>query len=159
MTDNYRGSDKDRAARRAWYARNRLRLLEEKRTQRRENGDHMRARDRAWGSQNATRVKHGITRDELERLFFAQGGRCAICDSVAPIRGTGCLHIDHDHTTGERRGLLCFNCNRALDVMERAGPTWALRALTYLSDPPLRRIRRSSDGQAMSHVGGKGTTE
>lgn len=85
---------------------------------------------------------HGVRPDELEALYEAQRGRCAICDTEAPMRGKGCLVIDHDHATGERRGLICGECNKALPVMERVGPTWALRALAYLGDPPLPRMRR-----------------
>ena len=47
---------------------------------------------------------------EWARLLVKQEARCAI---------TGCnggwpLHIDHDHDTGEVRGLLCNNCNLTL---------------------------------------------
>lgn len=87
---------------------------------------------------------HGVHPEELDALYRAQRGRCAICDIERPMRGPGCLVIDHDHTTGERRGLICHDCNKALPVMERVGPTWALRALAYLGDPPLPRMRRKA---------------
>lgn len=86
--------------------------------------------------------QHGITPAELHTLYEAQEGRCAICNRPAPERGAGCLHIDHDHSTGERRGLICNACNRALPMFEEFGGTWALRALAYLGDPPLRRLRK-----------------
>lgn len=86
--------------------------------------------------------QHGMQPSELDALYEAQGGRCAICDQPQPKRGDGCLHIDHDHTTGERRGLICNSCNRALPLFEKYGGTWALRALAYLGDPPLRRLRK-----------------
>jgi hypothetical protein len=38
----------------------------------------------------------------------AQDGLCAVCHRSDPE------HVDHDHTTGEVRGMLCFNCNQAL---------------------------------------------
>lgn len=139
----YEKSPKYYATRRAWYHRNRERLLAQKAQRRREDGDQVRARDRARDARNPAH-KHGLTLDELRMLYMRQHGRCGICDRPSPMRGTGCLHIDHDHATGERRGLLCFDCNRALDVVERVGPTWALRALAYLSDPPLPRLRATA---------------
>ncbi len=88
--------------------------------------------------------QHGVTPAELAELYRIQRGLCAICDQPGPMRGPGCLVIDHDHATGTRRGLICGECNKALPVMERVGPTWALRALAYVADPPLPRMRRSN---------------
>lgn len=45
-------------------------------------------------------------------MYEAQGGRCAICKQ-APPEGQF-LHIDHDHKTEVRRGLLCPACNMGL---------------------------------------------
>lgn len=45
-----------------------------------------------------------------DRLIEAQGGRCALCEKpFFQISGTPC--VDHDHTTGLIRGVLCKNCN------------------------------------------------
>lgn len=88
--------------------------------------------------------QHGISPTELHALYEAQGGRCAICDRPGPERGVGCLHIDHDHETGERRGLICHPCNKALGAVEEHGATWVLRVLVYLGDPPLRRLRKEN---------------
>ena len=56
-------------------------------------------------------------------MFAAQNFRCAACGSDIPRRTDGCWHTDHDHATGNVRGILCNGCNRA------AG---------YLSDDPER---------------------
>jgi hypothetical protein len=55
---------------------------------------------------------YGITLQEYDAMFEAQGGMCAICGEPRPEERT--LHVDHDHETGEIRGLLCFRCNNAL---------------------------------------------
>ncbi|MDF3280889.1 endonuclease VII domain-containing protein [Gordonia sp. N1V] len=67
----------------------------------------------------ATKV-YGLLPGEYERLYLAQGGRCYACR-----RATGKtrrLSVDHDHRTGEVRGLLCRPCNtllgRARDAVE-----------------------------------------
>jgi hypothetical protein len=48
-----------------------------------------------------------------EAQLAAQGGGCAICGHM-PKPGQRRLSIDHNHKTGEGRGLLCGNCNRGL---------------------------------------------
>lgn len=52
-----------------------------------------------------------------EESFEKQEGRCAIC--LVPENGRyNHLSIDHNHTTGKLRGLLCNNCNRALGLFK-----------------------------------------
>ena len=60
----------------------------------------------------------GITLKDWERLYEAQGGVCAICKRAQADVGTryNNLAVDHCHTTGKVRGLLCVNCNRALGM-------------------------------------------
>ena len=56
--------------------------------------------------------KYGLTIDEYNSMFNAQNGKCAICgsygDESKPHRK---LYIDHNHMTGNVRGLLCHKCN------------------------------------------------
>lgn len=54
-------------------------------------------------------ARYGIDPDEYERLYQGQGGGCAICGALQPD-----LFIDHDHTSGAVRGLLCSLCNLGL---------------------------------------------
>jgi hypothetical protein len=56
------------------------------------------------------------------------GDRCNICGRPPPIGRR--LHRDHDHHTGEPRGVLCFRCNRALPDWITAD--WLRAAITYL---------------------------
>lgn len=57
----------------------------------------------------------GLTIDQYEEMSQLQGGVCAICLS-APIKKA--LAVDHNHTTGKIRGLLCGGCNMALGQLE-----------------------------------------
>ena len=54
---------------------------------------------------------YGITVEEYNKLLISQGGLCCIC--YRPPRKRR-LAVDHNHRTGQVRGLLCANCNRGL---------------------------------------------
>jgi Recombination endonuclease VII len=54
------------------------------------------------------RRRYGIGQVDVDRMLAEQGGLCACCDKPNPE------HVDHDHETGNVRGMLCFNCNQAL---------------------------------------------
>lgn len=90
--------------------------------------------------------QYGITGEEYDELFRFQGGRCAVCRRRP---GKKRLAVDHDHRTGEVRGLLCANnengCNRAvvanLEAAVDGGLAAARRAVAYLENSPWRRLR------------------
>ena len=68
-------------------------------------------------------LKHGVNIEEHERMYSEQGGRCAICGVHKPMRGNGCLHIDHcpETKTNKVRGLLCASCNnKVMYVVDKA---------------------------------------
>ena len=54
-----------------------------------------------------------FTVEEYNILLNKQGGKCAICSAVSNNDGTK-LCVDHCHTTGKIRGLLCHKCNTSL---------------------------------------------
>jgi hypothetical protein len=59
------------------------------------------------------RVKYNLSLEEYNNMFAIQRGCCAICgthQSEMKIR----LSVDHDHTTGKIRSLLCKSCNIGL---------------------------------------------
>jgi hypothetical protein len=72
------------------------------------------------------RRKYGIASSDYEKMFKEQLGKCFICGS-SPER----LCIDHCHTTGRVRGLLCKSCNGALGML-RDNADYALAAAEYL---------------------------
>lgn len=79
-----------------------------------------------------------------ERLWWEQGGYCAIpgCQVQLPVTSNGgqTLCLDHDHKTGEARGLLCQNHNTAIGKFND-NPDELLHAVTYLTPKhPLANI-------------------
>ena len=65
--------------------------------------------------QNGHRIKrlYGLTQQDFNVRLKAQSGRCAICSEVLQLR-EGLTAIDHCHTTGRVRGILCRGCNLGL---------------------------------------------
>ena len=59
---------------------------------------------------------YGISLDEYDAMIDTQNGMCAICFSTNPKGRFGRFFVDHDHATGEIRGLLCYNCNAAIGL-------------------------------------------
>lgn len=60
----------------------------------------------------------GLSLEEYLTLLSRQKGKCAICGTEAGNGRTKRLHVDHDHKTGQIRGLLCSNCNTALGLLK-----------------------------------------
>lgn len=69
------------------------------------------AETRRWN--RSLQARYGINPDFYDWLLESQGYVCAGCRCSTPGR----LHVDHDHSTGHVRGLLCGNCNRALGLL------------------------------------------
>lgn len=93
------------------------------------------------------RRRFGLEPGEYEALLRAQEGRCPLCGrtpeeigSLHPKTGkTMPLHVDHDHRSGEVRGLLCQPCNMLLGRVEELKPEWVEAARKYLDRPPASR--------------------
>jgi hypothetical protein len=58
--------------------------------------------------------KYGITLDKYKTMLIAQNHSCAICKTKDPMGPTGEFVVDHCHTSGKVRGLLCNHCNTGL---------------------------------------------
>lgn len=68
---------------------------------------------------------------QVERMAEDQGGVCAICGR-APYGVRG-LVVDHNHLTGEVRGLLCQPCNSAIGQLQDS-PVLLAKAAAYLTE-------------------------
>jgi Recombination endonuclease VII len=80
-------------------------------------------------NKNATLKRYGLTIEEYDRLLTAQDGVCAICKCINE-NGRD-LSVDHDHTTGIVRGLLCQKCNSAIGLL-KDDIRLVYRAVVYL---------------------------
>jgi hypothetical protein len=80
------------------------------------------------------RKLYGMTLAEYEEMSQNQGGVCAICGEPPAEdsgRGHGVLVVDHCHTNGHVRGLLCATCNLAIGYL-KDNPDILLSATQYL---------------------------
>lgn len=55
--------------------------------------------------------KYGLSSEEYVLMVYSQRNKCAICHKVQKGKA---LAIDHNHSTGKVRGLLCQSCNIGL---------------------------------------------
>jgi hypothetical protein len=73
---------------------------------------------------------------DYQKMFFQQRGGCWICGSAAKKKtatsGDLLLCIDHDHSRGVVRGLLCDKCNKALGLFND-DPSLLVNAIAYLT--------------------------
>lgn len=83
--------------------------------------------------------KYDLSLEDYVKLLLLQKKCCAICKrSREEIEQD--FHVDHDHDTGEVRGLLCKRCNRILGVILDS-TSWLDSALIYLKTPPARLLK------------------
>src|SRR5215213_1302910 len=118
--DGHRGDCKvcNLAQKKQWYAENRDDVIAKVKKWQRENRDQHNAYQREYRStrkdqfrEGHLRRKFGLSQADYEDLLARQGGGCRICGKRP---GKISLHVDHDHETGDIRGLLCVGCNNAL---------------------------------------------
>lgn len=73
-------------------------------------------------------TRRGITPEQLVDRYERQEECCAICKKEIELIDSA---IDHNHVTGEFRGVLCKQCNRALGMFNDS-PTVLRSAVEYL---------------------------
>lgn len=82
------------------------------------------------GKDKQLKLNYGITREEFNILLESQNYKCAICGTTDS--GSRDWHVDHCHTTGRVRGLLCHHCNTGIGLL-KDDPIIIKNALEYLS--------------------------
>lgn len=104
------------------------------------NGGHKARRPRciACEKARAREAKYGLTREQFEALWEDQGGKCRICRTklVRKRHGKRAACVDHCHSNGGVRGLLCRRCNSAIGLLDDS-PSRLRAAAKYLEQPCL----------------------
>lgn len=114
----------------------RIRTEEQKRQQtikqlERRRNDPEKYREMGRKSEHRRRLKrYGLTEEQYADLLLKQNNRCAICST--PIAAGRHCHVDHDHSTGKVRGVLCGHCNLMLGHAKDSTDV-LLKAVEYLN--------------------------
>lgn len=88
----------------------------------------------------ATKDRYGITTEEKRALAAYQENVCAVCGSAdTQNQKYGDWFVDHNHETGEIRGLLCALCNFALGNV-RDSKAILLAMISYLEVSPATKF-------------------
>ena len=96
-----------------------------------------------WRENNPEKIKRTINKSKCKTLglqhmtehillLMDSQKECLICKTHVDICGT--LHIDHDHITGEFRGLICLTCNAGIGMLKDS-PEILAAAIEYLKKP------------------------
>lgn len=108
-----------------WRHRNKERVAEISRKSYLKNKDKINAAARQWKRDNPEKFKsiklkydYGITLEEYTKILLDQNSSCAICGRHQSEFKLA-LAVDHCHTTGKIRGLLCGPCNTGLGHYEK----------------------------------------
>lgn len=74
---------------------------------------------------------YGLALADYDAMLVAQNNLCAICRVDKPGGNSTHWHVDHNHVTGQVRGLLCGRCNLGLGYF-RDDTGRLASAITYL---------------------------
>lgn len=102
-----------KSCRKKLYEKNRGRIITAARLWRKNNPEKYNEQCRRWKKQNPRKIRndalkrlYGITIDDYEFMSKKNNGKCYICNNISDK-----LCVDHNHKTGNVRGLLCNGCN------------------------------------------------
>lgn len=80
--------------------------------------------------ENHLKLKFGMTLEDYNNRLISQSHKCAIC-YIDEVTNQKALAVDHCHTTGKIRGLLCDSCNLGLGIF-KDNQELLLKAIMYL---------------------------
>lgn len=109
-------------------------------------------RQKSYGNdrnkQYRLKYDYGLSMDEFRSMLSKQEWKCAICGASFGLElgEAKNAHVDHDHKTGQIRGLLCQKCNMGLGCfVDNKG--YLTNALSYLEQFTLRTRWDTSLGE------------
>ncbi|MFD4438099.1 endonuclease domain-containing protein [Bacillus safensis] len=113
---------------------------------------------REYGRNRGLRNRYGITLEQRDAMIAERCGRCDICGEVPDHT----LHVEHDHDTGEVRGMSCNQCNRLLAGYEPVRALGLAHRIAEHLDPTNHTQPRPAHemrGVRSKHLRARGITE
>lgn len=138
-------SEEEKQKRRDYYQKNKQLFIDKAKAWKKANPEKARESSRkSQAKLNNTRSKqerknqyllqkYGISLEQYSDMYHAQQGACAICKTPLEFQsmdgeGSKTAHVDHDHITGNVRGLLCNPCNRGIGYLKDSSTVLRLAA-------------------------------
>lgn len=110
------------------YQRNKEVYNERRRERRKQDPDKSRELQRQYARKSRLKKLYGLTIDDAALMLQRQNNRCAICE--VEFSETKKPVVDHCHSSGKVRELLCSPCNTALGHIEK--DSFFRKALEYI---------------------------
>jgi hypothetical protein len=93
---------------------------------------------------------YGITPEIYQQERINQNYKCLLCGSPEQDQPHGRLYVDHCHTTGKYRGLLCNLCNTALGQF-KDNTEVLQKAIEYLNENRIRHREQPAEKQGLGN--------
>ena len=89
------------------------------------------------GYRYTLKTRYGMSENEFQEMYSAQNGRCKVCETELgnvfdEVNGIRC-NVDHCHSSGAVRGILCQGCNTGLGQFKDSIEVLE-KAIRYLKD-------------------------
>lgn len=92
-----------------------------------------RAQDKDRAKDKDLRKAFGITINDYKSLIEHQNYQCKVCETDLRLLRSSEVQVDHCHTSGVVRGILCGACNRALGHL-KDNPRLARKLAEYSAE-------------------------
>ena len=116
----------------------RKKLVEDHKRYQKEQSKRLNEYNKQWARNNPEKVRatqfkssYGLSYKDWLKLWEVQDGKCAICGKS--FDSPSDANVDHNHKTGEIRGLLCKTCNLGLGCFYD-NPKLTIKATEYLEE-------------------------
>ncbi len=122
-----------------FYQKNKKKVLEQSKNWKKQNPEKVKIYKRKSRINNPLQGRKdrlkifNLTLEDYDKMLLKQNYVCAICLKPETVKWRGTLKslaVDHNHETGEIRGLLCTRCNTEVGVVENK--QIRLKVETYL---------------------------